>query len=146
LNDTISLDLFQTYQLSQDVISCIQAARFKEIPLKNELKSLILTTSKGLCVLHLPGDATAALRKVKRAISVDEACLASTEQLCALNLRPGTVCPFLPQLWHLPQVITEEILHLPFISTNNGTRNHYIVFPPELLLHSEQHVVGCFTK
>jgi prolyl-tRNA editing enzyme YbaK/EbsC (Cys-tRNA(Pro) deacylase) len=142
----IDLKAFKTFKLHYDVISCSQAAYAKGIPLKNELKSLILTTNKGLYVLNISGDENASLRSVKNVLNVDEAFLANIEQLNELQVQPGTICPFLPQLWCLPQLISKDVLKLSFVSTNNGTRNQYIVFHPKLLLQSERHIIGCFSK
>ncbi|MCL2436362.1 MAG: YbaK/EbsC family protein [Lentimicrobiaceae bacterium] len=142
----INLKSFHTFKLHHDVISCSEAAVAKGIPLENELKSLILTTSKGLYVLNIPGNENASLRSVKNALDVDEALLANIEQLSTLQVQPGTVCPFLPQLWCLPQLISKDILKLSFVSTNNGTKNQYIIFCPKLLLQSERHIIGCFSK
>jgi len=144
--ENIDINTFHTLKLHQNVISCSQAANAKGIPIKNELKSLILTTSKGLCLLNIPGDENASLRSVKKVLDVDEAFLANTEQLKSLHVQSGSVCPFLPQLWCLPQLISHDLLKLSFISTNNGTRNNYIIFCPKLLLQSERHIVGCFSK
>ena len=58
-------DVLKVYSLSCSVITCKEAASAKKIPLKNELKSLVLTTSNGLYLLHLPGDKKANLRTVK---------------------------------------------------------------------------------
>ena len=143
--NTIDLNAFQVFKLNYDVISCSQAAHAKGIPLENELKSLILTTSKGVYVLNIPGNKKASLRSVKNALDVDEAFLANTEQLKGLQIQSGTVCPFLPQLWCLPQLISKDILQLSFVSTNNGTRNQYIIFCPKLLLKSERHIIGVFS-
>jgi len=145
-NNCIDLKSFHVFKLQHDVVSCSQAAIAKGIPLENELKSLILTTSKGLYVLNIPGNENASLRSVKNTLDVNEALLANIEQLNTLQVQPGTVCPFLPQLWCLPQLISKDILKLSFVSTNNGNKNEYIIFCPKLLLQSERHIIGCFSK
>jgi len=81
--------------LSSNVITCEYAAKVKGIPLRNELKTLILTTDKGLYVLNLPGNMYADFRAVKRYLGVNEACLASLEDLKKLGFQKGTVCPAL---------------------------------------------------
>lgn len=146
ITEYIDINSFQIFNLNFDVISCSQAACAKGIPIRNELKSLILTTSKGLYLLNIPGDESASLRSVKSTLDVDEAFLANTEQLKMLQVQSGTVCPFLPQLWCLPQLISKNVLELSYVSTNNGTRNHYIIFCPKLLLQSKRYIIGYFSK
>src|SRR5271154_6042314 len=82
-------------ELASDVVSCAEAASGKGIPLANELKTLVLTTSKGLRALHLRGDRSASLRKVKNFLAVDEARIAPPYVIAGLGLMPGTVCPLL---------------------------------------------------
>jgi len=143
---TVNINTFQTFKLNYNVISCSEAAYAKGIPIKNELKSLILTTSKGLYLLNIPGDENASLRSVKSILDVNEAFLASNDQLKALQVQSGTICPFLPQLWCLPQLISKDLLELSYVSTNNGTRNNFIIFCPKLLLQSERCIIGFFSK
>ena len=137
---------FKTYELDHDVISCSEAAGAKGISIKNELKTLVLETSFGICTVNVSAKNQISLRKVKTALNVNEACLASYHILNTLNLRPGTVCPFLTQLWKAPMLIDEYVLDLSFVSTNKGVRNQFIIFSPELLLLSPHHIVGNFSK
>ena len=51
------------HNLPHTVISCEDAANAKGIPLRNELKSLILKTDNGFCILNLTGDRFANLKK-----------------------------------------------------------------------------------
>jgi hypothetical protein len=80
------------YGLGKPVVTCEEAAAAKCIPLENELKTLILRTSRGYIALNLPGDSAADLRSVKAALEVEQACLASLDELKALGMSPGTVC------------------------------------------------------
>ncbi|MCL2639007.1 MAG: YbaK/EbsC family protein [Oscillospiraceae bacterium] len=124
-------------KLDRDVISCKEAVRAKNIPLKNELKSLVIRTEKGFVLLHIRGDYTVDLRSVKRKLDVKDACLASFEDLILLNVRCGTVNPFRDSLQKLPQLISDEIFRVDFLSTNyNGHLNEYVFFTPEVLLES----------
>lgn len=132
---------FDLYMLPQSVISCREAANIKRIPLVNELKTLILETSNGPCAVNLTGNKQLSLRKVKNKLQIDNVCLASLDALKNLNMLPGTVCPFLPQVWFLPNLIDTSILDLEFVSTNNGTRNKCITFPPNLLLRNKKAVI-----
>lgn len=132
--------------LNHQVVSCEEAAAAKGISLVNELKSLVLETSKGLYIVHIPGNKCLDLRKVKKFIHVDEACLASKEVLTSLGVRPGTVTPFSDNIWNLRQLVSEEILSLKFVSTNNGKLDEYISFSPMLLLKVPNVYVGNFVR
>lgn len=137
---------FKVYELDHDVISCTEAANAKGISIKNELKTLVLETSSGICTVNVSSKNRVSLRQVKTALNVDEACLASSHILNTLNLIPGTVCPFLTQLWKAPMLIDEYLLDLSFVSTNKGVRNQFIFFSPRLLLLSPHHIVDNFSE
>ena len=79
----------------RQVVSCRDAAAARGIPLRNELKTLILETTAGLVAVHLPGNERLSLRRLKRFLEVDEAKLASTESLREIGLEPGTVSALL---------------------------------------------------
>jgi prolyl-tRNA editing enzyme YbaK/EbsC (Cys-tRNA(Pro) deacylase) len=137
---------YTIHTLSRNVVSCEDAAREKNIPLKNELKTLILTTSNGQVATHLSGDRKVDLRKIKHLLAVKEACLASKETLAKLGVQPGTASPFVDSIWNLKQLISNEIMSLDFVSTNNGELNEYVVFPPAALLINPDIMVGQFSK
>lgn len=120
--------------LDQDVISCKQAAEAREVPLQNELKTLILQTTDGLYAVHVRGDRRLSLRAVKRFLHIKEAHLLSIAELHQLGLSPGTVCPFLRPVWDMRQLLTSAILVLEFVTTNNGTHNGYFKVSPQELL------------
>jgi prolyl-tRNA editing enzyme YbaK/EbsC (Cys-tRNA(Pro) deacylase) len=145
-NSTLKLLLSNYKKLDHNVISCKEAAKAKNIPLGNELKSLVLTTSNGLYLLHMPGNKDADLRKVKRQLGVKEACLASKETLKSIGVKPGTVCPFLEKLWDLPQLISSELSNINKMSTNNGEQNKYIEFHTSTLFKHPKAKIGIFTK
>lgn len=137
---------FEIYQLEHDVISCKEAASAKGIPLKHELKTLVLETNNGLCTINISGEDQISLRKIKDYFNVKNVYLASLEVLTSMDLVPGAVCPFLDQLWKMPLLIDKQILDLPFISTNNGKRNQYIIFSPKILLLAPNYIIGNFIK
>jgi len=136
----------ECFSLNHPVITCQEAASAKGIPLHNELKSLIINTSKGLCVLHIPGNKKANLRSIKKAIKADEACLAGEAALEMLQVKAGTVTPFLKQIWDLPQFISNEVLLNDFVSTNAGVRDKYIIFDPKMLMAHTNIMIGCFHR
>lgn len=134
----------ESHPLKEEVTSCVEAARAKGIPLKNELKTLILQTSKGLYALHLTGDRKASLRAVKKFLKVKEAYLAQEEKLRDLNLNAGMICPLINPVWQLPHLISEEVLSLDYVSTNDGTKRGYIKFDPRILLSANNIEIGKF--
>ena len=116
------------------VTTCEQAAALKKIPLAQELKTLVIRTTDGLVLCHLPGNRRLSLRKVKQLLHADEAHLASTIELASLGAEPGTVCPLLPVLRALPAILDPAVLEFPSVSTNDGTRFGAVFFAPALLL------------
>jgi prolyl-tRNA editing enzyme YbaK/EbsC (Cys-tRNA(Pro) deacylase) len=132
------------FSLPYSVASCASAAEAKGIALAHELKTLILDCDRGLALAHLRGDHRLSLRAAKRALQVREAKLADVSRLTAIGLQAGTVQPFGPSLWGLPHLISGEVLKLPWITTNAGQDDTFIVFDPVLLLRAKHTVVGQF--
>lgn len=132
------LTWLRVYDLASSVVSCEDAANAKGIPLKHELKSLVLDTDRELVIAHMPGDRQISLRAAKRALGAAQASLASVERLTGIGVSPGTVTPFLGPLWALYQLIDPSLLSLSWVSTNAGDRSKYIVFDPILLLRAER--------
>jgi prolyl-tRNA editing enzyme YbaK/EbsC (Cys-tRNA(Pro) deacylase) len=81
-------------KLDYEVVSCMQAARAKGINIANELKTLILSTSKGYVALHICGDRQANLREIKTFLNCDQASLASPKDLGKMKLGSGKICPY----------------------------------------------------
>ena len=137
--------LIKHYKLNFEVISCIQASIAKNIPVRNELKSIILSTSKGYCAVHMCGDRKVNLREVKNFLNCKQASLCSTEELSKMGLSPGKVCPLIEPTWGLQHLISRQVLHLKNVSTNDGTRTGYYTFSPKILLLTKLHQLGLFT-
>jgi prolyl-tRNA editing enzyme YbaK/EbsC (Cys-tRNA(Pro) deacylase) len=133
-----------TYLLDNEVISCSEAAAAKNVPLQNELKTLILQTTGGLYAVHLRGNHRLSLRAVKRFLHVKEARLLSIQEMGSIGLTPGTVCPFLLPVWNMKQLLSSTLLDLKFATTNNGTLDGYFIFHPELLLKVPHVELGDF--
>jgi len=129
---------------STEVISCRSAAKARGHELNRELKSLVLTTSKGLFVVHVPGDCTVSLRKVKSHLGSGEAYIADPEQLLELGLGPGVVCAVLDPVWSMHHLIDQRIFDVPEVVTNNGTRNGYYSFDPDELRSAKKVDIGDF--
>ncbi|MDY6839568.1 MAG: YbaK/EbsC family protein [Thermodesulfobacteriota bacterium] len=131
-------------RLEEEVISCKAAATAKGVPLKNELKTLILDTSIGTVALHIRGDRSAALRKVKNRLRCKEAYLSSPARLRELGAAPGTVHPFRSKIWGLKHLISKSLLTLKYLTTNSGTLTEYVKFSPVLLLFARDKIVDDF--
>lgn len=131
---------------SVEVISCGDAAKVRGHELHRELKSLVVTTSRGLCVVHVPGDFTVSLRKVKRFMGVDEAHLADPELLLELGLGPGTVCAVLDPVWSMRHLVDQRLFEHDRVATNNGTRNGYFTFDPNELRSARSVDIGDFVE
>lgn len=132
--------------LAKPVITCEEAASARGIPLANELKTLLLQTSRGLVAAHLPGDGVLSLRKVKHRLESAEAYLADPEDLLELGLSAGTVSAVLDPVWSLPHLISRRLLNLTEVMTNNGSRVGYFSFDPALLTEAKDVVVDDFEK
>jgi prolyl-tRNA editing enzyme YbaK/EbsC (Cys-tRNA(Pro) deacylase) len=137
---------FQVYHLDSPVVSCEEAARARNIPLAQELKTLLLNTDNGLVAAHLPGDGVLHLRKVKARLASSQVYLADPEDLLKLGLSPGTVSAVLDPVWSLPHLVSRRLLHLPTVMTNNGTLTAYFEFAPSVLTEAASVVVDDFEK
>jgi len=136
----------QVYSLDKDVISCAEAAEARNVPLENELKTLILSTSNGYVAVHIPGDGEISLRSIKNALSVKKAFIAPPEEIFKMELSAGTVSAVLEPVWSLPHLISKRVLTQDFVTTNNGTRSQYFKFDPVELLDSLDYLIGQFEK
>ena len=142
----LSSENLKEYKLDKTVVTCIEAAQAKGIPLENELKTLILQTSNGFVAIELPGDATASLRKIKDALEVKEAYLADPETLVKLGLEPGTVSAVSAPVWDMPHLVSKRLMNLNEVSTNSHNKKGYYLFEPSLLLKAKEVMVGDFEE
>ena len=136
----------KVHQLGNEMFTLEQAAKAKGIDLANELKTIILMTSRGFVALHLRGDREPDLTKVKNYLEVTEAYPLSADKLKEppLNLTPGTASAVLEPVWSLPHLISLSLLALDKVSTNAGTLNSCYYFPPQILLGAKPHATGDF--
>jgi len=139
-------DTLKVYKLSKPVESCQEAAEARCVPLKNELKTLIAKTSKGLVAVHIPGDRNANLRAIKSALECDEAYLLPLEELTGMGLSRGTVSALLEPVWSLPHLVSRSVLYLEYVTTNNKTLKGYFRFDPKILLKAESIMIGDFEQ
>jgi len=119
--------------LDYDVVTCDEAVRAKGISLSEELKTLVLNTSKGLISVSIRGNDRLSLRKIKNDYNVPQAYITDLNELKKLGLVPGTVTPANKELWFLPMFVDIKVFENVTVSTNNGTLNGYVNFDPKLL-------------
>ena len=141
-----NLNISDAFELDYEVFSCKEASKAKNIPLKHELKTIILSTSKGFVAVHICGDKKVSLRGVKNFLKCKEARLCSLKELSEMGLSIGTVCPLHEPVWSMYHLISEHILNLKYVSTNNSTRMGYYIFSPKILLLTKVHKEGLFTS
>jgi prolyl-tRNA editing enzyme YbaK/EbsC (Cys-tRNA(Pro) deacylase) len=129
-----------------EVVTCEEACKVRGHELNRELKSIILTTSRGLSVVHLSADRMVDLRKVKKSLGVAEARAADPEQLLAMEIGPGTVCAVLEPVWSMQHLVDTAIFKTQEMFTNNGTRNGYFSFDPDIFKSAKSVIEGDFCK
>ena len=133
-------------RLDRPVVSCEDAAAARGIPLARELKTLLLQThDHGIVAVHLPGDAKVALRKVKQGLGTAQAYQASLEALAGLGLSPGTICAVKEPVWSMRHLVSQRLLQMDTVMTNDGTKTGYLEFDPAVLLLTDQ-IVGDFEE
>lgn len=132
----------RTFQLAVPVVSCSEAASAKGIPLRRELKSLLIRIDNAcLALAHVPGDRRLSMRRVKQVLHTKQARLCDAEELRSVGVEAGTVHPFHPQLWPLQQIVSQELLSLSWVSTNAGSTTKYVVFDPLVLTRAPSFLV-----
>ncbi len=136
----------KVHQLATPVISCEEAAKARNVPLMNELKSLIVSTGTGYVIVHVPGDSLVSLKSIKNSLDTSKAILASPDELRNIDLTPGTVCAVLEPVWSMPHLISKRVFSLDFVTTNNGTTTGYFKFKPQVLLKARNFLIGDFEK
>lgn len=110
--------------------SCEAAPSVRGTPLGNELKSLILDTSKGEYVIHLPGDHRLSLQKVKKALGVKKASLMAPGKL---PFPPGRICALIEPISGMPSLVCDSLFTRAFLTTNDSTINSFFLFNPSIL-------------
>ena len=132
--------------LPYEVVTCEEAAAARDIPLANELKTLILQTPSGFVAAHLPADGELSLRAVKNELEVKNVKVADPEQIATIGLQSGTVSAVLNPVWNMPHLISKRLLSLDFVMTNNGTKMGYFKFDPVIMLNANSTIIGNFEK
>jgi len=136
----------KSYKTDYEVVSCEEAAKARNVPLGNELKTLILQTPSGLVAAHLPGDGELNLRAVKNNLDVKDIKIANPEVITKIGLESGTVSAVLEPVWSMPHLISKRLLSLSYVTTNNKTKTGYFRFEPFVLLNVVSSIVDDFER
>jgi prolyl-tRNA editing enzyme YbaK/EbsC (Cys-tRNA(Pro) deacylase) len=136
----------KTYALSHEVVTCEEAANARNIPLANELKTLILKAPSGFIAVHLPGDGELSLRAVKNQLEIKNVKIADPEQILKIGLQSGTVSAVLNPVWNMTHLVSKRVLSLAFVMTNNGTTTGYFKFDPIIILDANSTIIGNFER
>ena len=126
------------FALEEPVTSCWEAACFRNIALKEELKSLLFKSSDGLIMTHVPGD-----RRVNQEILdslFGKVRLMGKQQLSNYELEKGRINPFTSHLYFgkdvdLKHIICKTVFENQYVYTNDDTLYGTIKFKPKELLH-----------
>lgn len=81
---------------------------------------------------------------MKRFLGEEQAFLIPEKALEEIGLAPGIISPVIEPVWSFKHLISEGILDLPYVSTNNGTRHEYFKFDPRILLQAKNVAIGDF--
>lgn len=122
------------YPVQKDQLGCAAAAEARGVPSDHELKSLVLRTKAGLVAVHVLGTLGLNLRELKRQLGCKKASLAAPEELAELGLASGRVSAVLDPVWSMSNLLAPQVLRQPFVTTNNGTREAFVLFDPQILL------------
>jgi prolyl-tRNA editing enzyme YbaK/EbsC (Cys-tRNA(Pro) deacylase) len=140
--------LFEHYQSAYqfDVVTCVEAAKARKVPLSRELKHLIIDASGTLCLVHIPGDREVQLEKVASSLSLkfSKVNLANIVQINDDRIKRGIICPFKQPFWSWKHLIHKDLLDNDWMTTNDGTKKGYIRFDPKLLCHAKKHVINIY--
>ena len=126
------------------VISCKEAAVARNIPLKKELKSIILKTPYETLAVHLCGSDKINSKKIKIALNVKEIRFATALELESFRLKSGLINP-----WNINfcerHLVCKRVFDNDFMATNNGTYTEGIRLKPKELLTLKNVEVGDYS-
>lgn len=137
--------IVRTGKLSKPVISCVEAAREKEIDLVHELKSILMcdrhfdsernVKKSNFFFAHVTGDTRISTKRLKKIIPSRNVSPAKEALLdLKFGVTPGTVTPIIHEIWTAPHFLDKSLLQLDWVSTNDGTSTGWVVFDPKCLL------------
>ena len=121
-----------------------EAAQIRGTPLEQGAKALVFHADDRVVVLVLPADRRIDTRAFKRAYEVKNLRMVSAEELHTLTgLEPGAVPPF-GALFGLPTYVDAELLALPRIAFNAGSRSTSVILDTADYARLADAIVGRF--
>jgi prolyl-tRNA editing enzyme YbaK/EbsC (Cys-tRNA(Pro) deacylase) len=101
------------------VYTCAQAARARNVPLRNELKTLLVVYNNAFAMLSVPGNRRISRRRVRSALSAHAFRFADSSEMQNFHLSIGTISPL--SISGCRSLLDQEVLSLDWITTNAGT-------------------------
>lgn len=126
----------------EPVTSCWEAACFRNIALKEELKSLLFQSTDGLIMTHIPGDRRVNQESLNNLFG--KASLVNQQQLHKYKLEKGRINPFTSHIYlgkDIKHIICIKVFENQYVYTNDDTLYGTIKFRPKELLHFLDRVI-----
>jgi prolyl-tRNA editing enzyme YbaK/EbsC (Cys-tRNA(Pro) deacylase) len=139
--------VLKTKRTSYEVISCQEAVTAREgTSMENEMKSMVVKYDGKTAIVNVPANQKIDNGAVKKFLGTKNIQFVGGDELKDFNAKSGTVTPFNEKLGGLLNLIDKELLEKEFLTTNAGTRDSYVKFPPSVLLELSNVKVGEFAK
>jgi prolyl-tRNA editing enzyme YbaK/EbsC (Cys-tRNA(Pro) deacylase) len=126
------------------VVTCEEAADARNVPLENELKTIVMATPVGDIAVHLPANRRLHSGRVKSALGTRRIRFATGEELRAFGLQSGLVNPGNTGFC-CRHLACHTLFDLEFVTTNAGHFTHGVAFDPTDLLTLPEITVGEFS-
>lgn len=129
----------------QAVVTCEDAARARGIPLRQELKTLMLFANQQLTAVHLSGADRLIRRAVRRTVHAHDIRFVRVDELRLWDLEPGTINP-----WSVPadtvHLVCLRALAIPVLATNDRTLTGSYFFSSSVLRELPGVEIGVFGR
>ena len=126
------------------VLNCIDAAKERNIKLKQELKTILLKSSSTVIAIHLRACDKVSIRTVKKLFRIKNLTFLPKNYLSQRELSPGLINP-----WNIPfcqyNLVCRKVLHNKFMATNNQKFTQGVFFNIEVLLELPNLIFGNFS-
>ncbi|HEX8618243.1 MAG TPA: YbaK/EbsC family protein [Thermoanaerobaculia bacterium] len=125
------------------VISCVEAAQARGVPLSVELKTLLMRSGGFVVAVHLAAHRRLNSRAVKRLLGTKRLSFLHEDELVAHGVRRGAINP-----WNVPfcslHVVAQSVFRIPRMSTNNSRLDEGVLFATRELRKLPGLIVGPF--
>ena len=109
--------------------NCMEGAAAREIPLENELKSILVKSKGNLFILNLRGDMKFSRKLVTKVLG-NKFRMTNSEENGMMNMRCGYINPLIFRalnISHQESFLDEKVLDLEYIGTSIGTPEDGII-------------------